>query len=135
MDKEIGTFVVRVSETNSSCYVLSIKMPRFISPTQVSHYLILKHSDQEEIYSIRGLDKRFSTLKSLIVHYSYLRDMLPIRLNLDYYKSDEQVNSAKKSLFKPSTSTSSICSSVDSNESFISDFLEEQADQKAFLIC
>lgn len=85
MDKEIGVFVVRQSETIKDCYVLSVKVARFINVKGISHYIIVKSKSG---YAIRGFNKEFADLKSLVTHCSFIRDMLPVLLNLSFYRQE-----------------------------------------------
>lgn len=85
MDKEIGVFIVRQSETVKDCYVLSIKVAKYINPNEISHYIILK---SKNAYSIRGFKKEFTDLKSLVTHCSFIRDMIPVLLNLNFYRQE-----------------------------------------------
>lgn len=112
-DKEIGTFIIRESETILDCFVLSVKCSKYIHHTgknEISNYIIIKSSDG---FIIRGNSKRFHGLISLVTHCSVMRDILPVLLNLDFYKSDlekKQIND----LFYYTTSTYSTSSSTSS---------------------
>ena len=86
VDKEVGVFIIRQSETISDCYVLSVKVAKYINATEISHYIIVK--SQDALFTIRGFTKEFSDLKSLVTHCSFIRDMLPILLNLNYYRKE-----------------------------------------------
>ena len=85
IEKEIGCFVVRQSETIKDCYVLSVKVAKWINSNEISHYIIVntKHG-----YFIRGFNKEFTDLKSLVTHCSFIRDMLPVLLDLNYYRQE-----------------------------------------------
>ena len=85
MDKEIGVFIVRQSETVKDCYVLSVKVPKYMNQNEISHYIIHK---TKHAYSIRGFNKEFSDLKSLVTHCSFIRDMIPVLLDLNYYRQE-----------------------------------------------
>jgi hypothetical protein len=86
MDKEIGVFLIRQSETIKDCYVLSIKVAKYINMSEISHYIIIK--SRENCFKIRGFVKEFNDLKSLVTHCSFIRDMLPVLLNLDFYRNE-----------------------------------------------
>lgn len=103
-DKDIGVFIIRKSESMKNCYVLSVKVPKFINQSQISHYLIEKKFNSSTIlsnekklfkkksyYKLRGCDNRkFPTLTTLVTHCSFVRDTLPIILNLNYYQQIQQ---------------------------------------------
>ena len=112
-DKEIGVFVIRESETILDCYVLSVKCSKYIHYTganEISNYLIIKSADG---FIIRGNKKKFNDLVSLVTHCSLMRDMLPVLLNLDFYKSESEKKKLND-LFYYSTST---CSSATNSTS------------------
>ena len=117
--KEIGVFVIRKSETNVNCHVLSVRVPKYINSAEVSHYLLVKSS---EGFCIRGLDKHFENLRALITHCSFMRDMIPVTLNVDFYRERTVRCDVKKDnfmmIFKSTTSLGSTTSST-------SDFSEE----------
>lgn len=103
-NEEIGVFLVRKSESIQDCYVLSVKVPKYINTIQVSHYLILKNKTK---YHMKGFGhKEFNDLNSLITHCSYMRDMLPVKLNLEFY----QICSTKSIYNYKSASLDSISS-------------------------
>jgi hypothetical protein len=87
MDKEIGVFIVRNSETIKDCFVLSVKVAKFINSNEICHYIVVKNQKRQS-YSIRGFDKEFSDLKSLVTHCSFIRDMLPVLLDLNFYRKE-----------------------------------------------
>lgn len=130
MDKEIGVFVVRKSETQSDSFVLSVRVPKYLNPREVSHYLIVSNAAQDS-FCVRGFQKEFSDLKSLVTHCSLMRDILPVMLNLDYYNNESsrrhvvQQERRENDLIycffsSPSTSTSSLTSII-SSQSELSD--------------
>lgn len=107
--KEIGLFVVRRSETISGSYVLSVKVPKYINPTQVSHYLIIK---TKKGFCVKGsVHKEFQDIKSLVTHCSFMRDLIPICLNLDYYNDNKRKFNEFIYYFNSTTSLDSISSS------------------------
>lgn len=109
MSKEIGLFVVRKSETLSGCYVLSVKVPKYINAAQISHYLIVK---SKKGFCIKGsMHKEFQDIKSLVTHCSFMRDLIPICLNLDYYNDNKRKFNEFIYYFNSTTSLDSISSS------------------------
>ncbi len=87
MDKEIGVFIVRQSETIKDCFVLSVKVAKYINSNEISHYIIVNNQKRRS-FMIRGFYKEFSDLKSLVTHCSFIRDMLPVLLNLNFYRKE-----------------------------------------------
>ena len=122
MSKEIGVFLIRPSETKSNCFVLSIKVAKYINVNEVSHYLIVKSASG---FTLKGFLKEFSDLSSLVTHCSIVRDMLPVLLNLRFYtvQSNPIVESHNKcgNYMFFSSSTSSLTSTC-STSSFSSNF-------------
>lgn len=113
LPNEIGTFVIRKSESILDCHVLSVKVPKYVNITEISHYLIVK---SKRGYSVRGFSKEFNDLKSLVTHCAFMRDMLPVLLNLDFYKSQLKQNEFKSNdFFYYSSSTSSLASTMSSS--------------------
>jgi hypothetical protein len=129
-DKEIGVFVVRKSETHQDCYVLSVKVPKYMNFNEVAHYLILQtraNNKKEMCFCVKGFQKEFQDLKSLVTHCSMMRDILPIMLNVEFYKKQELDYNERKEAnefiyyFSSSGSTSSLLSTTSSTSSHISD--------------
>jgi hypothetical protein len=116
-DKEIGVFVIRESETILDCYVLSVKCSKYIHYTgknEISNYIIVKSNDG---FIIRGNQKRFNDLISLVTHCSVMRDMLPVLLNLDFYRNEFEMKKINDSFYySTSTVSTSSLNSVGSNE-------------------
>ena len=81
-------FLVRKSESMQNCYVLSVKVPKYINHSFIAHYLIDK---SRGAYYIRGSLEKFTSLESLINHCSEQRDILPIILNYDYYEQKQEL--------------------------------------------
>lgn len=71
-----GSFLVRHSESHKKCFALSIRVPPF-EPPKLCHYLIEK---SRHGYMFKGYTKTFSSLQSLIVHHSVLKEQLPTAL-------------------------------------------------------
>ncbi len=109
-EKNIGVFIIRKSETIRNCFVLSVKVPRYIHYTTISHYLIESSKRQ---YKIRGCKKVFPSLSALVLHCSMIRDSLPIVLNMEYYKTDSSAYKLNEFAYY-SSSCSSIASSTES---------------------
>ncbi|CAF0842944.1 unnamed protein product [Brachionus calyciflorus] len=103
IDQEIGSFIIRLSTSCKNCYALSIRVPYFANQNPVAHYLITKNTYG---YKLKGVEKDFKSLKSLVTHYSVMQEILPVTLNLTKYryeKSGYQVrNNSNCSHFKQS---------------------------------
>jgi hypothetical protein len=69
-NKEIGSFVIRLSNTCRDCFALSIRVPYFANQNGIAHYLIVRHNKG---YKLKGVDKEFKSLKSLVTHYSVMQ--------------------------------------------------------------
>lgn len=69
-DQEIGAFVIRLSNSCKSCYALSIRVPYFANQNGIAHYLIIR---TPRGYKLKGVEKEFKTLKSLVTHYSVMQ--------------------------------------------------------------
>ena len=116
MDKEIGVFIVRQSETIKDCFVLSVKVAKFISSNEICHYILVKNQKRES-YVIRGFNKEFSDLKSLVTHCSFIRDMLPVLLDLNFYRKEIILYEKKMNDLYYFSSRSSMKSSIPSASS------------------
>ena len=117
-DTDIGTFVMRKSETIQDCLCLSVKVPKYINVTEISHYLIVqsKSTRNHNTYSVRGYSKEFSDLDSLVTHCSVMRDILPVTLNLDFYREKSNHYENKRNDFFYYSSSSSSLTSTESND-------------------
>lgn len=73
-----GSFLVRQSESQMKCFALSMRVAP-LSPPKLSHYLIEKN---HRGYKFKGYTKEFSTLKSLVIHHSVLKEHLQLPLIL-----------------------------------------------------
>jgi len=69
-NKEIGSFVIRLSNTCRDCFALSIRVPYFANQNGIAHYLIVRNNKG---YKLKGVDKEFKSLKSLVTHYSVMQ--------------------------------------------------------------
>ena len=78
LQQQPGSFLVRQSESHMKCFALSVRVAP-VEPPKLSHYLIEK---SQGMYRIKGFTKEFSSLKSLVVHHSVLKEQLPIPLIL-----------------------------------------------------
>ncbi|CAF0797834.1 unnamed protein product [Brachionus calyciflorus] len=108
MQHQIGLFIVRKSESMTGCYVLSVKVPKFINSNEVSHYLIVR---SKKGYCVRGaMHKEFQDIKSLVTHCSFMRDLIPICLNLDYYNENKRKYNEFIYYFNSTTSLNSLSS-------------------------
>lgn len=72
-NKEIGSFIIRLSNTCKDCYALSIRVPYFANQNGIAHYLIIRNSRG---YKLKGVEKDFKSLKSLVTHYSVMQGKL-----------------------------------------------------------
>jgi hypothetical protein len=79
-NREIGSFIIRLSNTCKDCFALSIRVPYFANQNGIAHYLIIKNTKG---YKLKGVDKEFKSLKSLITHYSVMQEILPVTLNIN----------------------------------------------------
>lgn len=73
-----GSFLVRQSESHKKCFALSMRIAP-LNPPKLSHYLI---ENNHRGYKFKGYVKEFSTLKSLVVHHSVLKEHLQVPLIL-----------------------------------------------------
>ena len=74
-----------------------------------------------EGFVIRGQKKKFNDLISLVTHCSVMRDMLPVLLNLDFYRNESEKKKINEYFYYStsagSTSSTSSLNSVGSVES------------------
>ncbi|KAH3817308.1 hypothetical protein DPMN_118841, partial [Dreissena polymorpha] len=77
--EDIGSFIVRDSSTHPGCFALSVRVPKFSNPSGISHYLIMKTADGVKL---KGLDKEWSNVVSLVTHHSIMAEMLPCTLKV-----------------------------------------------------
>lgn len=85
IDQEIGAFVIRLSTSCYNCFALSIRVPYYANAQGIAHYLIIqcgKTSTSQGGYKLKGVEKEFKSLKSLVTHYSVMQEILPVTLNL-----------------------------------------------------
>lgn len=76
---DIGSFLIRFSNSCKNCFALSIRVPYFANTSGVAHYLIIRNQNG---YKLKGVDKEFKTLRSLVTHYSVMQEILPVTLNI-----------------------------------------------------
>jgi hypothetical protein len=107
-------FIIRKSESKLNFYAISIRVPKYINETEISHYLIEKTN---KFYKIHGSDKTFTNLTALVTHCSLVRDILPIILNLRYYQQNDYYypSSSSSSFIPTSNSLETICSTSSSD--------------------
>lgn len=117
-NKSIGVFIIRKSESRKNYYVVSLKVPKYINQSEISHFLIEK---TKNFYKIIGTDKQFTNLTKLITHCSLVRDLLPITLNLRYYQQQQRdINSSETACQSSIISSSSSSFSINSLDTYCS---------------
>jgi hypothetical protein len=77
-DQEIGAFLIRLSNSCKSCFALSIRVPYFANQNGIAHYLIIRSSAPTRGYKLKGVEKEFKTLKSLVTHYSVMQGSIRV---------------------------------------------------------
>jgi SH2 domain len=105
-----GSFLVRHSESHKKCFALSMRVPP-LDPPKLAHYIIEK---SRQGYMFRGYQKTFSSLQSLIVHHSVLKEQLPTSLimpraqdrNIHHLFTSEEERSETESEEPPRRTTS-----------------------------
>ncbi len=126
LNKEIGVFLVRKSESIKECFVLSIKVAKYLNSNEISHYLIEK---TKHGFNIKGYTKVFQDIESLITHCSFMRDMLPIILNLEYFKKEITLSEQMfNNFYDYSSSQSSITWSTTSISKYSMSSLTSESD-------
>ncbi|XP_052760662.1 uncharacterized protein LOC128203321 isoform X1 [Mya arenaria] len=91
--EDIGSFIVRDSSTHPGCYALSVRVPKFENPSGISHYLIMK---TPRGVKLKGLEKEWSNLLSLVTHHTVMPEMLPCPLRLPRDTSNPAFNPADR---------------------------------------
>ena len=79
--QDIGAFVVRIGN-GKNFFALSLKSDE----DHFDHYKIEKcdgEEEEEEHWIIVGCSKKFLSLSSLVLHFSFLKEMLPVPLSRD----------------------------------------------------
>jgi hypothetical protein len=135
--KEIGVFLIRTSESYQHTHVLSLKVPKYMNPAEIAHYLLVR-DEKTNTYCVNGFNyKQFSDLSSLVTHCSLMRDILPVMLNLQFYQLDQVSSNGRECDFiyyftstttSTTTSTSSLTSTI-SSESNFSDLSDDSVTQ------
>eukprot|EP00095_Tigriopus_kingsejongensis_P009308 maker-scaffold320_size207635-snap-gene-0.9 protein:Tk09308 transcript:maker-scaffold320_size207635-snap-gene-0.9-mRNA-1 annotation:"hypothetical protein DAPPUDRAFT_309534" len=69
----VGSFLVRCSETRPDAFALSLRVPN----GSVIHYLIISNQGG---WRIKGSNKAFTSLSTLIIHHSIMSELLPCPL-------------------------------------------------------
>ncbi|XP_067951503.1 uncharacterized protein [Watersipora subatra] len=78
--EDLGSFIIRESSTHSTCFALSVKVPKFNNPTGIAHYII--HRTPSQGFKIKGLEKEWSNLSSLVIHHTIMPELLPCTLKI-----------------------------------------------------
>ncbi|RNA43646.1 tensin-4-like isoform X1 [Brachionus plicatilis] len=111
-DKQIGVFIIRESESIQQALVLSVKVPTYINSSQFCHYVIMQSKNG---VWVRGIEKKiFKNLDQFITFCSNSRDIIPVKLDVDFYILEN------KTVYNRSNSLNSV-SSNSSNFSDLSD--------------
>ena len=126
-------FIVRrMSETSGTALCCRSK---FISSSEICHYIVVKHQRRQS-FVIRGFNKEFSDLKPLVTHCSFIRDMLPVLLDLSFYRKEIILHESKMNDLYNFSSRSSIKSSIPSASSIDRLSSQGSVDQNTlFFIC
>lgn len=74
-EQDIGAFLIRLSNSCKSCYALSIRVPYFANQNGIAHYLIIR---SPRGYKLKGVEKEFKSLRSLVTHYSVMQGRFQI---------------------------------------------------------
>ncbi|CAH1774830.1 unnamed protein product [Owenia fusiformis] len=77
--EDIGAFIVRESSTHPNCFALSVKVPKYDNPHGINHYLIQR---TPKGVRLKGLDKEWPSLTSLVIHLTVMAEILPCTLKL-----------------------------------------------------
>lgn len=112
-----GSFLIRQSESHPKCFALSMRVEP-LEPPKLSHYLIEK--TRHGFFKIKGFVKEFTTLSSLVVHHSVLKEQLPIPLalprpadllinNLIVYESEAVAADCEDDNENVTTPTTTLC--------------------------
>ena len=83
-DQDIGCFVIRLGHSKDFL-ALTLKSEDF----KCDHYKIeLQKSEKVEtrVWTVVGCSKHFTSLSSLVLHFSFLKEMLPVVLSRDLVK-------------------------------------------------
>jgi len=78
-----GSFVVRASNSKNGL-ALSVRVPDNYHPEGIINYLIIR---SPKGFKIKGCQKQFPTVTSLLVHHSVMPEMLPCPLLLNRYNN------------------------------------------------
>eukprot|EP00093_Oithona_nana_P005163 05163.XXX_263540_264974_1 [CDS] Oithona nana genome sequencing. len=86
-----GSFIVR-SATSKNGLALSVRVPQDFHPEGILNYLIIR---APKGFKIKGCQKQFATLNSLLIHHSVMPEMLPCpllmnRFNNPIYRNTEE---------------------------------------------
>ncbi|KPM06434.1 SH2 domain-containing adapter F-like protein [Sarcoptes scabiei] len=106
-----GSFVVRKSSSSDGCFALTVRVPYDYNHSGVSHYLIQQTGDQK--YKIKGFQKEFQTISSLIIHHSIMKEQLPCTLRLILHKFDPSIKNDSDQLnYNPTITSASLARST-----------------------
>ena len=85
-DQDIGCFVIRLGHSKDFL-ALSLKS----EDSKCDHYKIelKKGEDDSRLWTVVGCSKHFNSLSSLVLHFSFLKEMLPVVLSRDLVKLHE----------------------------------------------
>ncbi|XP_075679577.1 uncharacterized protein LOC113795191 [Dermatophagoides pteronyssinus] len=132
-----GSFIVRKSITQDHCYALTIRVPYDYNYTGIAHYLIQSiidnnnndnnnnnNNDDDDCkkekmikFKIKGFQKEFPTISSLIIHHSIMKEQLPCTLRLIQ---------TKLSSSSPLSSLSSTTSPITNNTLYRKKYYQSQ---------
>ncbi|XP_059084960.1 uncharacterized protein LOC131881975 isoform X3 [Tigriopus californicus] len=77
-----GAFIVRESNSRNTGLALSVRVPLDFHPGGIAHYLVVR---APRGFRIKGCQKQFPSITSLLVHHSVMPEMLPCPLSLNRY--------------------------------------------------
>ena len=85
-DQDNGCFVIRLGHSKDFL-ALSLKS----EDSSYDHYKIelVKNEEDSKMWTVLGCNKHFSSLSSLVLHFSFLKEMLPVVLSRDLVKLHE----------------------------------------------
>ncbi|KAF6035836.1 SH2D5 [Bugula neritina] len=80
VQRRLGLLIIRESSTHTSCFALSVKVPKFNNPSGIAHYII--HRTPSQGFKIKGLEKEWNNLSSLVIHHTIMPELLPCTLKV-----------------------------------------------------
>jgi len=78
-----GSFIVRASNSKNGL-ALSVRVPQDFHPEGIVHYLIIR---SPKGFKIKGCQKQFLSVTSLLIHHSVMPEMLPCPLLMNRYSN------------------------------------------------